>query len=157
MNADPRVMEYFPSTLSRAESDAFAARIREHLAKHGFSFWVVESRADGAFLGLTGLLRPRFVAHFTPCVEVGWRFAAAHWEKGYATEAAKAALRFGFDRLELAEIVAYTVPQNRRSRRVMEKLGMSHSSADDFDHPALPEHHQLRRHVLYRILRPTSR
>ena len=157
MNADPRVMEYFPSTLSRAENDAFAGRVREHLTKHGFSFWVVESRADGQFLGLTGLLRPRFVAHFTPCVEIGWRFAAAHWGKGYATEAAKASLRFGFDRLGLSEIVAYTVPQNQRSRRVMEKLGMSRSSADDFDHPSVPEHHPLRRHVLYRLRRPISR
>ena len=155
MNADPRVMEYFPAAFSRAESEAFVERVREHFAKHGFGFWIVESRNDGDILGLTGLLRPRFEAHFTPCVEVGWRFAVAHWGKGYATEAANAALRFGFESLRLDEIVAYTVPQNRRSRRVMEKLGMSRSESDDFDHPNVPERHPLRRHVLYRIKRAT--
>jgi len=103
------------------------------------------------FLGVTGLSHPRFEAHFTPCVEVGWRLAAPYWGKGYATEAAKAAVGLGFERLGLDQIVSFTAPQNRRSRRVMEKLGMSHSQADDFDHPNMPERHPLRRHVLYRI------
>jgi RimJ/RimL family protein N-acetyltransferase len=153
MNADPRVMEYFPSSLSREDSDAFAGRIRAHWAQHGFGSWAVERLEDGTFVGIVGLSHPRFQAHFTPCVEVGWRLAAPCWGKGYATEAAKAALRFGFERFGLDQIVSFTVPQNRRSRRVMEKLGMSRSEADDFDHPNVPEGHPLRRHVLYRIQR----
>ncbi len=151
MNADPQAMEYFPGILSREETDAMAGRVREHWKKHGFGWWAVERREDGEFLGLTGLSHPRFEAHFTPCVEIGWRLAAPYWGKGYATEAATTALRLGFERLGLDEIVSFTVPQNRRSRRVMEKLGMSRSEADDFDHPNVPEHHPLRRHVLYRI------
>ncbi len=151
MNADPRVMEYFPGILSREESDAFAGRVRAHWAQYGFGTWAVERREDGVFLGVTGLSHPRFEAHFTPCVEVGWRLAAPYWGKGYATEAAKAAVGLGFERLGLDQIVSFTAPQNRRSRRVMEKLGMSHSAADDFDHPNMPERHPLRRHVLYRI------
>jgi RimJ/RimL family protein N-acetyltransferase len=151
INGDPRVMEYFPGTLSREESDAFAERVRNHWVKHGFGQWAVERREDGVFLGVTGLSRPRFEAHFTPCVEIGWRLAAPYWGNGYATEAATAAMRLGFERMGLEEIVSFTVPQNRRSRRVMEKLGMSHLSSEDFDHPSLPERHPLRRHVLYRI------
>jgi RimJ/RimL family protein N-acetyltransferase len=151
MNADPRVMEYFPGILSREESDAFAGRVRAHWTQYGFGSWAVDRLEDGAFLGIVGLSHPRFEAHFTPCVEVGWRLAAAYWGKGYATEAAKAAVRLGFERLCLDQIVSFTVPQNRRSRRVMEKLGMSHLEADDFDHPNMPERHPLRPHVLYRI------
>jgi RimJ/RimL family protein N-acetyltransferase len=155
MNADPRVMEYFPGILSREESDGFAARVHAHWAQYGFGTWAVERQEDGVFLGVTGLSHPRFEAHFTPCVEIGWRLAAPYWGKGYATEAAKAAVRLGFEGLGLDQIVAFTAPQNRRSRRVMEKLGMSHSAADDFDHPNVPERHPLRRHVLYRIQQGT--
>src|SRR5262252_4045928 len=113
LNADPKVMQYFPGKLSREQSDAFAGRIREHWAKHDFGQWALEKREDGLFLGVTGFSHPRFEAHFTPCVEIGWRLAALYWGKGYATEAAKAALRFGFEGLRLGEIVAFTVPQNR--------------------------------------------
>jgi ribosomal-protein-alanine N-acetyltransferase len=151
MNADPRVMEHFPGSLSREDSDAFAGRIRAHWNQCGFGSWAVERLEDGVFLGIVGLSHPRFEAHFTPCVEIGWRLAAAYWGKGYATEAAKAAVRLGFERLGLDQIVAFTVPQNQRSRRVMEKLGMTRSEADDFDHPNVPARHPLRRHVLYRI------
>jgi RimJ/RimL family protein N-acetyltransferase len=113
----------------------------------------VEAPGVAPFIGWVGLARPRFEAHFTPCVEIGWRLAAAFWNQGYATEGAREALRFGWElsspRLE--EIVAFTVPGNVRSRRVMEKIGMRHDVGDDFDHPVLPEGHSLRRHVLYRI------
>ncbi len=150
MNADPRVMEFFPKLLSREESDATVDRIEAHFAQHGFGLWVVEVPGVTPFAGFVGLAHPRFEASFTPCVEIGWRLAAEHWGRGYATEGAQAALAFGFEQLNLAEILSFTVPDNLRSRRVMEKIGMTHSPADDFDHPLLPEGHRLRRHVLYR-------
>lgn len=151
MNADPRVMENLPQLLSREESDALADRIEAHFAEHGYGLWAVEIPGAADFAGFVGLSIPRFTAHFTPCVEVGWRLAAEYWGQGYATEAARAAVDAGFDHLKLNEIVSLTVPFNTRSRRVMEKIGMSRDSADDFDHPILPEGHRLRRHVLYRI------
>jgi RimJ/RimL family protein N-acetyltransferase len=150
INSDPRVMEFFPKTLNRAESDALASRIRDHFARKGFGLWAVEVPGIAAFIGLVGLSTPTFEAHFTPCVEIGWRLAREHWGNGYATEAARAVLDFGFRRLQLPEIVSFTVPSNRRSRGVMEKIGMTRSTLDDFEHPALPEGHQLRTHVLYR-------
>ena len=153
LNADPRVMEYFPAPLSPHESDALATRIEAHFAEHGFGLWAVEIPHVVPFAGFIGLAIPRFTAHFTPCVEIGWRLAAAHWGQGYATEGARAVLRFGFETLGLNEIVSFTVPANHRSRRVMERIGMHHNPADDFDHPALPEGHLLRRHVLYRCAR----
>ena len=153
LNADPAVMEYFPAVLSRPESDAAAAHIRAELAERGFGLWAVEAPGVAPFIGFTGLAVPRFEAHFTPCVEMGWRLARAHWGRGYAPEAARAALAHGFGALGLDEIVSFTVVGNARSRRVMEKLGMTHAPADDFDHPSLPPGHRLRRHVLYRIRR----
>jgi ribosomal-protein-alanine N-acetyltransferase len=153
LNADPVVMEHFAKPLDRAESDAFIARIQAHFAQHGFGFWAVEAPGIAPLIGLAGLARPVFEAPFTPCVEIGWRLAREHWGKGYATEAAHAAIRFGFEQLGLGEIVAFTVPGNLRSRAVMERIGMTRSAEDDFDHPSLPEGHRLRRHVLYRIRR----
>jgi ribosomal-protein-alanine N-acetyltransferase len=157
LNADPRVMEHMPRLLARAESDALAERIQAHFAEHGFGLWAVEVPEVAAFAGFVGLSVPAFEAHFTPCVEIGWRLAAEHQGRGYAGEAARAALAFGFDRLGLREIVAFTVPANTRSWRLMEKLGMRRDPADDFDHPLLPEGHPLRRHVLYRLAAPTRR
>jgi ribosomal-protein-alanine N-acetyltransferase len=151
MNADPRVMEHFPSVMTNPESDAFLDRLRERWAATGFGLWAVERQADRRFLGFTGLAAPTFEAHFTPAVEIGWRFVAETWGQGYATEAARAALGFGFEDLDLAEIVSFTVPANTRSRAVMERLGMTRDAADDFDHPRLPEGDPLRRHVLYRL------
>jgi RimJ/RimL family protein N-acetyltransferase len=153
LNADPVVMEHLPATLSRAESDAAAARIRRELAERGFGLWALELPGVAPFVGFTGLAVPLFEAHFTPCVEVGWRLAREHWGNGYATEAAHATLAFGFERLGLAEIVSFTAVGNVRSRRVMEKLGMQRDPADDFEHPALAPGHRLRPHVLYRIRR----
>ncbi len=156
MNSDPRVMEFFPGTLSRQESDVRVDRIEEHFRQHGFGLWAVEIPGVAPFVGFVGLCIPRFEAHFTPCIEIGWRLAVAHWNRGYATEGARAALDFGFRWLQVKEIVSFTVPLNVRSRRVMEKLGMTHSPSDDFDHPLLPTGHPLRRHVLYRLPRPES-
>jgi RimJ/RimL family protein N-acetyltransferase len=150
LNADPRVREYFPSVLDRAESDASVARIRAHFAEHGFGFWAIEVPGVADFVGMCGLAHAHFDAPFTPCVEIGWRVAHEHWGQGYATEAARGALDYGFRTLQLPEIVAFAVVTNTKSRRVMEKIGMTYDPADDFDHPALPAGHPLRRHVLYR-------
>ena len=150
LNADPRVMEFLPGILTTEESDAMAARIREHFDEHGYGFWAVEVVNGPAFIGFVGLSHPRFEAHFTPCVEIGWRLAAAAWGKGYATEAASAALIAGFDKLGLNEIVSITIPANRRSWQVMKKLHMTRDPADDFVHPSLPAGHPFQPHILYR-------
>lgn len=151
MNADPVVMEHFPSTLDRQQSDAMVDRIQGRWAEGRPSLWAVEVPGVAPFIGFVGLLEPSFEAHFTPCVEVGWRLAAAHWGRGYAPEAALASLGHGFDALGLAEVVSFTVPDNTGSRRVMEKIGMGRDPADDFDHPSLPVGDPHRRHVLYRL------
>jgi RimJ/RimL family protein N-acetyltransferase len=150
LNADQVVMRFFPALLSRAESDALADRIEAHFQEHGFGLWAVEIPGLVAFAGYLGLAVPRFQAHFTPCVEIGWRLDAAFWNRGFATEGARAALEFGFETLHLREIVSFTVPSNIASRRVMEKIGMARSPMDDFDHPGLPDGHPLKQHVLYR-------
>jgi RimJ/RimL family protein N-acetyltransferase len=155
MNADPRVMEFLPTPLTREKSDAMVARVEAHFEKHGFGLWAVEIPGVTPFAGFVGLLTPSFDAPFQPCVEIGWRLSPDTWGKGYATEGARAALDYGFATVGLEEILSWTVPANTRSRRVMEKLGMTHDPRDDFDHPLLPEGHPLRRHVLYRIKRPS--
>jgi ribosomal-protein-alanine N-acetyltransferase len=136
--------------LDRAGSDKMAADIRAHHATHGFGQWAVELPGEAPFIGFIGLNWVSHRVHFTPAVEVGWRLASVHWGRGYATEGAAAALDAGFTRFGLAEIVAYTVPANARSQRVMQRLGMTHDAADDFDHPRVPVGHALSRHVLYR-------
>jgi RimJ/RimL family protein N-acetyltransferase len=157
LNADPEVMRHFPAVLSRNESDALAVRAEEHFAARGFGPWALEIPNVAAFAGFVGLSVPRFEAPFAPCVEIGWRLARAHWGRGYATEAAQAALAFGFEELRLEEIVSFTVPENAASRRVMERLGMTYDPSDDFQHPALPVGHPLRPHVLYRKRRSVIR
>ena len=129
------------------------ARNRDHFARHGFGLWAVEVPGSAPFVGFVGLAVPRFEAHFAPCVEIGWRLAAEYWSRGYATEAASAVLAHAFGPLGLAEVVSFTAPANLRSRRVMERLGMTRSPADDFEHPGLSEGHPLRPHVLYRLSR----
>jgi RimJ/RimL family protein N-acetyltransferase len=153
MNADPRVMEFFPARLNRAESDAVTDRIAAHFEQHGFGLWAVEVPGVAPFVGFVGLAVPRFEASFTPCVEIGWRLAFDYWGRGYATEGARAVLAYGFDTAGLSEILSFTAIQNVRSRRVMEKIGMQHSPEEDFDHPLLPAGHTLQRHALYRIRR----
>jgi len=153
LNADPRVMEHLPALLTRAESDAFVMRTREHFRRHGFGLWAVEAPGVAGFIGYIGLSVPRFTTTFSPCVEVGWRLANAYWNRGFATEGAEAALAFGFQQIGLGEIVSFTVPGNERSLAVMRRLGMTYDPADDFQHPSLPEGHRLRSHVLYRLSR----
>jgi RimJ/RimL family protein N-acetyltransferase len=155
MNADPQVTQFFPKPLTRAESDAMVDRMREHFARRGFGFWVAEAPGVADLVGAIGIVAPSFQAPFTPCIEVGWRLARAYWGRGYATEGASAALAYGFGHLGLDEIVSFTVPANLPSRRVMERLGMMRSPADDFEHPFLPPGHPLRPHVLYRLDRST--
>ena len=151
MNSDARVMEYFVSRLCRAESDTMVDRIVAHFGRHGFGFWALEVPDAAPFVGFVGLGIPRFSAHFTPCVEVGWRLAFAYWGRGYPTEAARLALGHAFGTLALPEIVSYTAAANHRSRAVMARLGMRRDPADDFDYPTIPQGHPLRRHVLYRL------
>jgi ribosomal-protein-alanine N-acetyltransferase len=146
INGDAAVMRHFPKPLDFAESEAFRVRLTRHFAEHGYGFWVVERQ--GAVVGLVGLLNIPWTARFTPAVEIGWRIAAAHQRLGYAEEAARAALAHGFDALGLAEIVAFTIPANEASWRLMQKLGMR--ADGDFEHPSLPEGHPMRRHLLYR-------
>lgn len=153
LNADPRVMEHFPQALDRAESDAMAGRVRQRIEENGYGLWAVEVPGVSPFIGYVGLTTPRFEAHFTPCTELGWRLAFEHWGQGYATEAAQAALAFAFEKLGLDQVVAFTTHANRRSRRVMESLGMTYDPADDFDRPGLPADSPHRAHVLYRSLR----
>ena len=156
LNADPEVMRYFPAPLTSEQSDQFAAHVEATIARQGWGLWAVEVAGGAPFIGFVGLNRPRFDAHFTPAVEVGWRLDRRYWGHGYATEAATASLTFGFDQLHCDEIVSFTATVNDASRRVMQRLGMGHDPADDFDHPAVPEG-PLRRHVLFRMARTDCR
>lgn len=154
LNADPRVREFFPGILSREESNASVKLVSNHIERCGWGFWAASLIQTGEFIGFIGLEDVYFSAPFnetTPAVEIGWRLAFNHWGKGYATEGAKGALQYGFDTLDLEEIVSFTAVPNMRSRHVMEKIGMHHDEVDDFDHPKLQEGHPLRRHVLYRL------
>ncbi len=157
INADPRVMRFFPNVWTREESDQAIDRITAHIERHGFGFYAAELKATGEVLGFIGLNVPRWTAHFTPCVEVGWRLSADHWRKGLATEGARAALEEGFRWLGLDEIVAITAVKNEPSRGVMEKLGMVYDAAGDFDHPLIAPESPVVRHVLYRLPREAGR
>lgn len=153
LNADPEVMEFFPSCLSREESDGVAARIEAHHREHGFCFFAAELVGSVPFIGFIGISNVPFEAPFTPAVEIGWRIARPYWNRGLATEGASAVLKYAFLVLQLPEIVSFAVSANIASRRVMEKIGMKHDRAGDFDHPRLPQDHPLKRHVLYRMNR----
>ena len=144
-------MEFFPSCLSREESDDVAAHIEAHYREYGFCFYAAELIGAAPFIGFIGISNVPFEAGFTPAVEIGWRLARPFWNRGLATEGASAVLTYAFRVLKLPEVVAFTVPGNLRSRRVMEKIRMYRDRAGDFDHPRLPEGHPLRRHVLYRV------
>ena len=150
LNADPAVMEFFPSAQSRTASDASIDSWQSQLATQGWSNWAIELQVSGQFIGFTGLSVPRRVLPFSPCVEVGWRLSRQHWGCGYATEAARASLRVGFEQLALPQIVSFTAVANLRSRAVMERIGM-HNTHQDFEHPGVPQGHRLRLHCLYRV------
>lgn len=151
MNADPEVMRFFPSTLTRAESDTFFDRLQSRAAADGFAFPALELKSTGALIGFAGLALARFPARFTPAVEIGWRLARRYWGQGYATEAALAGLDHGFAALGLEEVVSFTAEQNLPSRAVMARIGMRQDVAGSFDHPALDAASPLLRHVLYRL------
>ncbi len=151
LNADPKVMEYFPGLKTKEESDHSVSLMSGHIEKYGWGFWAASLAATAEFIGFIGLEDVYFKTTFTPAVEIGWRLAFKYWGRGYATEGAIASLHYGFETLKLNEIVSFTAVGNRRSRAVMERIGMHHDSKDDFDHPKLSEGHPLRRHVLYRL------
>ncbi len=148
-------MRYFRAPLTRPQSDAFAEGAGLVISLRGWGLWAVEVIRGPEFIGFVGLNEVGFEAHFTPAVEVGWRLHKDHWGNGYATEAARTAVNFAFNELELREIVAMTATRNERSRRVMERLGMGRDPGDDFEHPEIPDG-PLRRHVLYRLRAPLS-
>lgn len=151
LNQDAQVMEYYPSLLNEQESAAFIEKASKEIKALGFGLFACILKENNQFMGYVGLSKPSFTAHFTPCVEIGWRLHHQYWGHGYATEAAKLVLAKGFNEWNLAEIVSFTTSENWRSRRVMEKLGMTHNKLDDFRHPNLPVDHPLSLHVLYRI------
>jgi RimJ/RimL family protein N-acetyltransferase len=150
LNADPRVMEFYPATLTRPEAEAVFRKLEQRLGQHGLCKWAVELKETQAFIGSVGLNVPDYPLPFSPCVEVGWKLAFDYWGHGYAQEGARAAVSYGFEKLRLAEIVAFTSAINERSRKVMERIGMTYDPDSDFDHPHVAEGHRLRRHVLYR-------
>ena len=150
LNADPRVMKFFPATLSRAETEAMIQTIEEGFRREGFGLWAAELKETRSFVGFLGLNVPAYPLPFSPCVELGWRLAFDNWGNGYAQEGARAALTFGFETVGIKEIVSFTTRNNLRSRRVMERIGMSYDSQGDFDHPRIAANHPLGRHVLYR-------
>lgn len=151
MNADLEVMKYFPSPLDRAASDALVDRIEAGFDECGFGLWAVDRLDTQSFIGFVGLSVPRFEAHFTPAVEIGWRLSRSSWGQGFATEAALRVVAAGFDEFGLDQIVSFTAKVNAPSIAVMNRLAMTHDADDDFDHPALPPGHLLQRHVLYRL------
>jgi ribosomal-protein-alanine N-acetyltransferase len=153
MSEDADVMEHLRPLATRDACNAWIDVQINHQFSHGFCLWALESRASGIFMGTVGLLHVGFAAHFTPAVEVGWRLALPFWGQGFAVEAARAALQFGFEEIRLTEVVAHASIRNGRSRRVMARLGMSYDGAEDFDHPRIPESNPLRRQVLYRLTR----
>ena len=153
LNADPEVMEHLPGTLTPEESGQLLRRIDRQFEEFGFGLWAVDIKWAKKFIGFCGLAVPTFQTHFTPAVEIGWRFAKDQWGSGYASEAAKAVLDFGFEKVDLEQILSWTIPANQRSQRVMQRLGMKRATELDFDHPRLLHDDRLRRHIVYRITR----
>lgn len=151
LNADQTAMRFMPGVMTAEETRSLIGRFEEHFQAHGFGVWAVEAVGVAPFVGFVGLQRVGFEAPFTPAVEIGWRLAPAYWGRGYATEGARAALRFGFEELNLDQVLSFTVPANKASWSVMERIGMTRDPGGDFDHPRLPVGHALRRHVLYRM------
>ena len=154
MNADEKVMEFYPATVSREDSDALAMRLQQDMDVIGFGHYAVEVKSTGDFIGYVGISQVRFPADFAPALEIGWRLAAESWGHGYATEAARACMVHAFSQFEIPDLVSFTTRGNTRSIAVMERIGMLRNPADDFEHPNLPAGHPLRPHVLYRISDP---
>lgn len=152
MNQDPKVMEFFPKTYTTKESDSTILKIEDHFKTHGFGLFATEIKSTQEFIGFVGIQNIPFDSHFTPAIEIGWRLSSDHWGHGYAPEGAREVLRFALEELKLNEILALTTKDNMKSRRVMEKIGMTYDERDDFDHPKLASDHPLRPHVLYRYV-----
>ena len=150
INADPEVMRYYPRLLSAEESDAMAHKFQKLLSARGWGFWAVELIDEKSFIGFVGLHEPTYELPVSPCVEIGWRLAKRYWGKGYATEAAMASLDVAFNKLALKEVYAFTSVSNRRSRAVMERIGMINLKRN-FEHPIIPQNNALREHVLYQL------
>lgn len=154
LNADPAVCEFFPvEAFSREQSDALIERLEEHFETYGYSCWAVEVKGGPSLVGLVGLAVPTFEAHFTPCVEIGWRLARSAWGQGYASEAAREVLRYSFEDADLDGLVSMTSVLNHRSQAVMERIGFQRDPTEDFDHPKVDPQSPLLRHVLYRLSR----
>jgi len=153
LNSDPEVMEHFPDVLAPEESDQMMRRIDMHFDEFGFGLWAVEIKWAKRFIGFCGLAVPTFQTDFTPAVEIGWRLARDQWGSGYATEAAGAAMDYGFREAGLDQILSWTIPDNQRSQRVMERIGMTRAPELDFDHPRFLDDERLRRHIVYRMTR----
>lgn len=153
INQDKLVMEYFPELLDEKQTQKLISKVDKHYKDHGFTFYATELKDTHEFIGMVGLayVEMSFTEHFTPNIEIGWRLAHKFWGKGYATEAASAVLDYAFNKINLKEVVSFTTVNNERSRRVMEKIGMTNNPSDNFDHPKIPDDHPLKRHVLYRI------
>ncbi|WP_269584879.1 GNAT family N-acetyltransferase [Roseibium sp. Sym1] len=155
MCADPEVMRYFPDPWTRERSELLITKCRIKLEAEGYCLAAVQEKDGGDFLGFVGLnsSNPDMPLPFDPSVEIGWRLKRSAWGKGYASEAARAWLRFGFETVGLDEIVSFTIPDNLPSRKVMQRIGMTRDLAGDFRHPAIPEDHPCSWHVLYRLTR----
>ena len=149
LNADPKVMRFFPKARTRAESDESIRRFEEGFERYGYQFYAVDVLETGTFIGFIGLSRPHFEEDFTPCEEIGWRLHHDHWGKGYATEGARACLRHGFENLGFEKVYSFTARINTPSEAVMKRIGMSYER--NFDHPLIEVGHRLREHVLYSI------
>ena len=154
MNADPEVREHLGDLMTRKQSDASVARFLAEFEQRGYGWWAVEELATGSFIGFAGLDLVDAEMPFAG-VEIGWRLARPAWGKGYATEAARTVLSFGFETLSLPEILAVTTAGNTRSQAVMRRIGMTRDPADDFDDPTVPDG-SLKRNVLYKIARPAD-
>lgn len=150
INQDPRVIEFLRGPMTLMEAQDFIRANNQCFEKEKRCLFAAALKETNELIGFIGLSSPNFEAHFTPCVEIGWRLASGHWGRGYATEGAEAVLQYGFTVSGLAEIVSFTVPANLRSIRVMEKIGMHRDVKGDFAHPKLPADHKLSQHILYR-------
>lgn len=150
LNADPEVMEFFPSVKTPAETLAQIKKISAYIDQHGYGFFAVERKDNHQFIGFAGICEPGFEAYFTPCIEIGWRLSKENWGQGFATEAALACLDFGFNKLNLNEIYSFTSIHNKPSEKVMQRIGMSKTG--EFEHPSIADGHWLKRHIVYKIV-----
>ena len=153
INQDPKVMEYFPSLQDLKTTKSFLTKVNNHLNEHGYSLYACVRKNSNEFIGFIGLFTTDFKAHFTPATEIGWRLSSRHWGQGFATEGAKAVLDYAFRDLKRPKLVSFTATENKRSIRVMEKIGLHHNAEHDFDHPKLDDTSPLKKHVLYQLTR----